>query len=457
MATTLQRLLIFVTFMPFFTLFMIMVLRNDESRRRDEPSPFDRYLDTGLAEPDSQPYWPEMRPAIPIEAGDSSHINRTISFRRSDPVDARWYLPAEGDAANYQDTDILIWDKQDLWPEQNPLSDRIENQLIYRPATAMDYNANDTGDVALKTIYLPEGYSSWGVEGERKVFVVRDKCPVNTCRLTDKANEADTADAVLMKPRSTTQRAGHLSKQIWIMYALESPFHTPSFTTSKTVYNWTATYRLDSDIVAPYEKYVLYNPAVRQIPQKINYAGRKTGKGKVAWFVSNCNAKNNRLDYARQLAKYISVDIYGSCGNKKCSRFQKNCEEMLQTDYKFYLAFENSNCRWYITEKFWINALGSNIVPIVMGAPLKDYQLLAPYKSFIHVDQFPNGPQELAEYLHKLDSDDNLYNEYFQWKGAGQLINTFFYCRLCALLHSDRAPKTYADMEKWWRGEGVCV
>jgi glycoprotein 3-alpha-L-fucosyltransferase len=48
-----------------------------------------------------------------------------------------------------------------------------------------------------------------------------------------------------------------------------------------------------------------------------------------------------------------------------------------------------------------------------MGARLEDYERAAPYKSFIHVDQFA-GPQQLAEYLHILDKDDAKYNEYFQ-------------------------------------------
>ena len=56
-----------------------------------------------------------------------------------------------------------------------------------------------------------------------------------------------------------------------------------------------------------------------------------------------------------------------------------------------------------------------DVVPIVMGARPEDYAISAPYKSYIHVDDF-EGPKELAEYLHKLDQDDQLYNEYFKWK-----------------------------------------
>ena len=78
----------------------------------------------------------------------------------------------------------------------------------------------------------------------------------------------------------------------------------------------------------------------------------------VAWFVSNCGARNGRLNYAKELSKFIQVDIYGACGSKRCPRAQSNtCFDMLNRDYKFYLAFENSNCKDYITEKFFVNGL----------------------------------------------------------------------------------------------------
>ena len=38
----------------------------------------------------------------------------------------------------------------------------------------------------------------------------------------------------------------------------------------------------------------------------------------------------------------------------------------------------------------------------------------------------------------RLDQNDTLYNSYFRWKGTGEMINTKFFCRLCALLHDPR-------------------
>jgi glycoprotein 3-alpha-L-fucosyltransferase len=70
--------------------------------------------------------------------------------------------------------------------------------------------------------------------------------------------------------------------------------------------------------------------------------------------VSNCNAVNDRLQFIKELQKYIPISIYGNCGELKC---KNNCREIIK-QYKFYFAFENSNCRDYITEKFWKNALG---------------------------------------------------------------------------------------------------
>ncbi|KAH9495733.1 hypothetical protein Btru_013109 [Bulinus truncatus] len=92
-----------------------------------------------------------------------------------------------------------------------------------------------------------------------------------------------------------------------------------------------------------------------------------------------------------------------------------------------------------------------------MGAAPEDYQRAAPPHSFIHVDQFESA-KHLADYLNILDKDDQLYNEYFRWKGTGDIINTLFWCRVCALAHDDdRGASWYNDVEDWWRNSNVCI
>lgn len=93
-----------------------------------------------------------------------------------------------------------------------------------------------------------------------------------------------------------------------------------------------------------------------------------------------------------------------------------------------------------------------------MGAHPNDYLRSSPRKSYIHVDDF-QSPKQLAEYLNKLSENPDLYNEYFEWKSSGEFINTYFWCRVCALLHAKhiKPSRGYTDISKWWAPEGVCV
>ncbi|XP_055696282.1 glycoprotein 3-alpha-L-fucosyltransferase A [Lutzomyia longipalpis] len=339
-----------------------------------------------------------------------------------------------------------------LMPYEDSQSDRITNQLMFMPPNYEEIVQKGT----LKTILLYNGLGPWNVRQGRDIFL-HAKCPINTCTLTANRDHSTTADMLLFKDHYISPGVVRKPHQIYMLYFLECPYHTQNIK-FPSVFNWTATYRKDSDIVAPYEKWEYFDPRVKQVEQDKNYALNKTKK--VAWFVSNCGARNGRLQYAHDLQKHIQVDIYGACGTFKCSRSTSDlCFELLDNDYKFYLAFENSNCKDYITEKFFVNALYRNVLPIVMGARPEDYLGSAPYKSYIHVDDFAS-PKELAAYLHLLDKNDELYNSYFKWKGTGEFINTYFWCRVCAMLHDEAAiakPKWYPDINDWWRGKGVCT
>ena len=104
----------------------------------------------------------------------------------------------------------------------------------------------------------------------------------------------------------------------------------------------------------------------------------------VAWAVSNCETQSGREEYVEELRRHLSVDVYGRCGELSCST--TDCRETLGR-YKFYLAFENSLCTDYVTEKlFGSIARGLAMVPVVMGGA--DYARVLPPGSYIDSRDF---------------------------------------------------------------------
>lgn len=133
------------------------------------------------------------------------------------------------------------------------------------------------------------------------------------------------------------------------------------------------------------------------------------------------------------LQKHIQVDIYGQCGHFKCSRADENsCWQQVEKDYFFYLAFENSICKDYVTEKFF-NAMNHSVVPIVLGGA--NYTQMAPVHSHINAYQdYKNDAGQLAKYLNDLMTNKAEYIKYFWWKSF--YSGTIFLSTLILCLNS---------------------
>lgn len=158
-------------------------------------------------------------------------------------------------------------------------------------------------------------------------------------------------------------------------------------------FNWTWTYRLDSDLrwgyIAVYDA-----EGVRVAPkpdmkwpttmQPIDESTKAILDGKskaAAWFVSRCHSLSHKEDFVKnitvELKKFgLSVDKYGACGSLKCPKSER-CFDLVKKDYYFYFSFENSLSVDYVTEKL-LTALNNFAVPVVLGRA--DYSRYCSYK-----------------------------------------------------------------------------
>lgn len=58
--------------------------------------------------------------------------------------------------------------------------------------------------------------------------------------------------------------------------------------------------------------------------------------------------------YVKMMQRKMTVDVYGRCGKFKCTRDDEDgCYRKMEDEYRFYLSFENSICKDYVTEKFF--------------------------------------------------------------------------------------------------------
>ncbi len=203
---------------------------------------------------------------------------------------------------------------------------------------------------------------------------LKNNCPVTQCELTTDKSRLHNSDFVIVhmidKIDYLPQQEVRPAKQRWIFFIYESPFiSNKNYSVYNNFFNLTATYRSDSDFPSPYTSQATMNWQMNEnFKPHIDYHKRKK---KFAFaLISNCQNNSRRLDYIRELRTHrIQIDVYGRCGNKKCPNFKdkSECKKYLANEYMFYLAFENSLCDDYITEKFF-STLKLNIIPVVLGS-----------------------------------------------------------------------------------------
>ncbi|CAH1799605.1 unnamed protein product [Owenia fusiformis] len=302
--------------------------------------------------------------------------------------------------------------------------------------------------------------SWWEHENYKTGSTQFQECEETRCDITMDKSRIREADALVFLGQSYNFVKGDIPTyrrpdQKWIFVTREAPlrgyFVNSNHAVLRHAINLTATYRADADIQWPYGYYLPRTTPYIQKPLQ-----RKDPKNAITWLISHCRANSQRMSYILDLQRYINVDIYGRCGPYGCPE-TGSCVEYLASKYSFYIAFENTDCEDYITEKVWENALNTGMVPIVRGTKT-DFSKFLPPNSFIHAESFGTA-EYLAKYIKYLIDTPSEYAKYFEWKKSyetflgGQMV---FRCNMCKVLHETRYEQRIADLDKAWNAERQC-
>ncbi|KAF5926086.1 hypothetical protein HPG69_010108 [Diceros bicornis minor] len=285
----------------------------------------------------------------------------------------------------------------------------------------------------------PDWPPPWGVQvhtaEELELRVLDDE---------EEAAAAAAAEALAVSgPRPPGQR--------WVWMNFESPSHSPGLRSlAANLFNWTLSYRADSDVFVPYGYLYPRTHPGEQPPGLAPPLARK--RGLVAWVVSNWDERQVRVRYYHQLSQHVPVDVFGKGGHGRPVPDIGLLHTVAR--YKFYLAFENSQHLDYITEKLWRNSLLAGAVPVVLGPERANYERFVPRGAFIHVDDFPSA-SSLAAYLLFLDRNPAVYRRYFYWRRSYAVHITSFWdepwCRACqAVQMAGDRPKSVPNLARWF-------
>ena len=297
-----------------------------------------------------------------------------------------------------------------------------------------------------------------------------EQCKVNNCRMTFDPGKANVSDAVIIDWRTLIYKPGFQRPrdQVWIFIQHEPPpqYWGPSpvfYENMKNTFNWTMTYSKKADIHLPYGE--LKRKQVREFHRKRDYLEIAKNKTKDAvWIVSNCVTAGHREDYVKTLKKYIGVETLGACGNPWCGKAHDHelgdCFSILNTSYRFYLAFENNLCEEDITEKFFEN-YKYDIIQVVRGGRPRKRPAEGSKMAYVSTSDFTNA-HALGFYLRELKQNVTEYGKLMAAKDEYEAIpyQELFQkamCQVCARLHNlDKHRQTYKDVYHWMQTQESC-
>ncbi|KAL8611997.1 hypothetical protein ACOMHN_048493 [Nucella lapillus] len=292
---------------------------------------------------------------------------------------------------------------------------------------------------------------------------VLENCPEPGCKLLYPLPKGVRADAIVFEGVDKDEMPPNRfdKNQVFVFRTMMGPSTLPHegrwLRAWKSAFNWTWSYRKDSDIWQPFG---LLRRAKKVKPMSYFESLTKTKNQAVAWIPRTCpeSTSSKRDEFIKELDKHVHITEFGSCTNHTCSGKAGTCSENLTKKFFFLLAAEDDLCRDQVTEVFyraWQEK--THILPVVRGGA--DYSSYFPEGTYIDTDWF-ESVEQLAEFMVELVASRKIYTQLLwrkaHWVKSMKRPDELSLCKLCSKLHNlDSNRKWYSDIQDWYK-KSVC-
>ncbi|CAF0723537.1 unnamed protein product [Brachionus calyciflorus] len=400
--------------------------------------------------------------------------------------------------------DDKINDLDEIKLSQLKINEQIETNTfsVYKEVYSLERNLKKSNEKYMILEYTNVFFApKFCSKSSEEIFNSQiEKCEFNNCEYTcDKLKFLSSADALIFHQRDVEaefelkynnfdewfhrtlqipfktpeEKLKNNPEQIWILWNDEATKINSAFNSISKLFNWTLSFKTDAEIFEGSYGFFLPNKHISEsdlirYKEEIheNFVKRENA---ILWFVSNCKSKL-RSRVALEISQYYPLHIYGKCdlskdfteseikakypylkvfSNEKCSR-DSECELEKFQSYKYYLAFENTNCTDYVTEKIW-KSLNKHMIPIALQPNRQSYQSFSiPSKSFIHLEDYDFNVRQLTNHLNSINQDFSLYYKYLKWTyvylkthNDGKETEPHRMCQLCKKLNTFKKRISY--------------